>query len=201
MTSYKKDCESVKYMIPLYVRGILSDSEEKEFQIALSECPDLKDEIERWKKINNAYQTIERTLPQPSDRVYSRITERITEKSRFSFLQRFIPSQRVSLAFVAAQLLIIIALGGYVMNLKNEYKTLSAPSMTEGRLLRINVVFKEKATEAEIRNLLLQMNARIIDGPCSSGLYILRIPSQERLDDVLNTLRKNNIVVMAERAY
>jgi hypothetical protein len=188
-------------MIPLYVRGILSDSEGKEFQMALSECPDLKEEIERWKKINNAYQTIERTLPQPSDRVYSRITERITEKSRFSLLQRVIPSQRVSLALVAAQLLIIIALGVYVMNLKNEYRTLTAPSMTEGRLLRINIVFKENATEAEIRNLLLQMNARIVEGPCSSGLYIIGINSQEKFDDALNTLSKNKIVVMAERAY
>ena len=120
-----------------------------------------------------------------------------------SLLQRLIPSHGVSLALVAAQLLIIIVLGVYVINLKHEYRTLSAPSITETEETSktIHVVFKEDASEAEIRNLLLQMNARIIDGPCSSGLYIIRIPSQERLDDVLNTLRKNKIVVMAERAY
>jgi len=201
MTSYKKDCESVKHLIPLYVRGILSDSEEKEFQMALGECPHLREEIERWKRINNAYQTIEKTLPQPSNRVYSAIRERIKETKRLGLLQRLIPSQGVSLALVAAQLLIIIALGVYVINLKHEYRTLSAPSITEETSKTIHVVFREDASEAEIRNLLLQMNARIIDGPCSSGLYIIRIPSQARLDDVLNTLRKNNIIVMAERAY
>jgi len=102
---------------------------------------------------------------------------------------------------ITAQILIIVVLGIYVVNLRTEYRTLSATSVITEKQVKINVVFKEDATVEDIRKLLLQIDGKIIDGPSSSGLYIIGITSKEKLDDSLNTLRKNKIVVLAERAY
>lgn len=201
MTSYKKDCDSVKYLIPLYVKGILTDSQKEEFENALRGCPDLKNEIETWKEIDKSYKAIESKLPQAPNYIYPKIAAKIKESKQIGLFERFMPSRKFSLALAAAQLLIIIVLGVYVINLKTEYKTLSAPSITEEKLIKINIVFRENALEAEIRNLLLQINGRIIDGPYSSGLYVIGITSEKGVEDVLNRLRENSIVVMAERAY
>lgn len=201
MTSYKKDCDSVKYLIPLYVKGILTDSQKEEFENALRECPDLKNEIETWKEIDKSYKAIESKLPQAPSYIYPKIAAKIKESKQIGLFERFIPSRKFSLALAAAQLLIIIVLGVYVINLKTEYKTLSTPSITEEKLIKINIVFRENASEAEIRNLLLQIDGRIIDGPYSSGLYVIGISSGEGLDDALTTLSKSRLVVMAEKAY
>lgn len=201
MTSYnKKDCESIKYLAPLYVKGTLSDTEKAEFEETIVECQELKDEVERWKAISDAYKSVEEKIPQPSGMLYSRITERIRETKGVSLLERFMPSPRFSIALIAAQLLIIITLAAYVINLKTGYKTLTAPSITAEAPIKINVIFKENASETEIRKLLLQIDAKIIDGPHSSGLYVIGIAYEERLADALNIFKKSRIVVMAERA-
>ena len=67
------------------------------------------------------------------------------KKARACF-QRLMPSPSFSLAFMAVQLLIIITLGVYILQLKHEYRTLSAPSVMVSEPVKINIVFKEKTT-------------------------------------------------------
>lgn len=201
MTSSKTDCESIKSLVPLYVRGLLYGPEKAEFERALIERPELRDEVERWRAIGSAYEALEARLPHPPSWAYSRITDKIKKTEKVSFFQRVIPAEKLSFALIAAQLLIIIALGVYIMNLRTEYGTLSAPSMVTEGLVRINVVFEEDAPEGEIRRLLTEVDGRIIDGPYSSGLYVIGIASEKGLEDALNKLRANRIVMKAERTY
>ena len=65
----------------------------------------------------------------------------------------------------------------------------------------INVIFREQATESEIRELLLKINGRIVDGPTRSGLYIVGLKARQQGDSALETLRKSALVKMAEKAY
>lgn len=207
LSNNKKDCESIKYLMPFYVKGTLSNSEREEFERALIDCPELNDELKRWQAISTVYTEIEEKLPQPSPLIYSKIAQKIKKKEKVSLSERLLASlerlipRRLSFALIVVQLLIIITLGIYAINLKTEYKTLSAPSTVNESMIRINVVFKENASEGEMRRLLTQINGKIIDGPFASGLYVIGITSNERVEDALDKLKKNNIVIMAERAY
>ncbi len=204
----KKNYEFIKSLIPLYVKGTLADSDKEEFEKALNEYPELKDEIAKWQSISSAYKEIEDKLPEPSPWIYSKINEKIKEKQNLSLyercrilLERFIPSKKLSLAIIFAQLLIIVTLGIYAINLKTEYITLSTPSTVTENTIKINVVFIDNALEVEIRRLLTEVEGKIIDGPYISGLYVIGISPNKQVDRVLDELRKSKIVVMAERAY
>ena len=201
MTSCNKDYASFDHLVPLYVKGILTDAQRREFEKAVSECPDLKNTIEEWKLLSDAYKSLECRLPEPSRNLFPKITEKVRESKKESWFQRFMPSPSFSLAFMAVQLLIIITLGVCIVQLKHEYSTLSAPLVMVSEPIKINIVFKENTMETEIRNLLLQVNGRIIDGPYSTGLYVVGIKSDADLEKTLNIIRVNKIVAIAEKAY
>jgi hypothetical protein len=201
MTSSKKDCDRLKDLIPLYVKGLLSNAKRKEIEEAIDECPSLRKEIESWHAVQCAYQHIEGSLPQPSGSLYEKIAGRLEETKKPGILSRLFASPTVSFALVTAQFLFILSLGFYIIQEKHAYKTMSAPSIKTGDYIMINVVFREQATEAEIRDLLLKINGRIIDGPTRSGLYIVGLKSRLEADSALETLRKSVLVKMAEKAY
>ena len=102
---------------------------------------------------------------------------------------------------IVAQALIILVLGVYVINLHREYRTLSAPGVKAEAPFRINVVFHKNAEEEEISGLLFQINAKIIDGPYRSGLYVLGVASREERDKAIEKLKGSTIVAIAEKSY
>ena len=201
MTFSKAEYESVRELIPLYVKGLLSDSQKAEVEKAMEDHAGLKDEIQQWKEILTAYKAIEEKIPQPSGAVYSRIAARIREQDCPGLFGRFLASKKLSFAFIAAQFLIILALGIYIVQTKPDYRTLNAPPKETGSSLKINIVFKETATEAEIRQLLLKVNAHIIDGPKRSGLYLIEVLFPEEAEKSLSVLQNNTIVEVAEKSY
>jgi len=201
MTSSKPDFDSMKYLIPLYLKGKLSGTQRAEVEKALQEFPGLKDEMESWKEIEESYRAIEEKLPKPPAEAYFHISQKISEMDRPRWLAWFRLSPVASFTLIMAQLILIIALGIYFIDLQREYRTLSAPSLTAGMPVKINVVFKENATEAEIRNLLSQVGGKIINGPSLSGLYVIGIASDKDWQNTLATFKQSKIVEMAERAY
>lgn len=201
MTSCNKNYASFDQLVPLYVKGLLTDAQRREFENAVSECPDLKNTIEEWKLLNDAYNALECRLPEPSRTLFPKIAEKIRESKSRSLFQRLIPSPSFSLAFMAVQFIVIITLGFYILQEKHEYRTLSAPPVTVSAPVKINIVFKENTTENQIRNLLIQIDGRIIDGPYSTGLYIVGIKSDADLGKTLNIIRENKIIAIAEKVY
>ena len=201
MTSYKRDCDILKDLVPLYVKGLLNEAQRKEIEEAIDECPSLREEIESWHAVQCAYQSIESSLPQPSGSLYQKIAERIEGSKKPGLLNRLFGSPAVSLALVTAQFLLILSLGFYIIQERHEYKTMSAPSVTTEDSIRINVIFQEQATESDIRELLLKINGRIVDGPNRSGLYRIGLKSRSEADSALEALRNSAFVTMAEKAY
>jgi hypothetical protein len=201
MTSYKRDCDMLKDLIPLYVKGLLNEAQSKEIEEAMDECPFLREETESWKAVGCAYQRIEDSLPQPSGRLYQKIAERIEGAKKPGLLNWLFGSPAVSLALVTAQFFLILSLGFYIVQERHEYKTMSAPSTTTEDAIVINIIFQEQATESEIRVLLLKINGRIIAGPTRSGLYSIGLKSKPEADSALEALRNSAVVQMAEKAY
>lgn len=201
MTLHKKDCEAMKDLMPLYVKGLLSAEEKKKVEEAFDLCPSLLQEIEDWKKIECVYKAIETALPQPSPALYTKIRQGIAPAAKPGLLQRIMPSPGISFAMVAVQFLIIIALGFVLLHQEQSYTTMSAPAVSTEDIAKINVVFNEEVTEAEIRELLMEIGGRIVDGPHRSGLYIVGLRSYPEADSALEVLKSSAIVKMAEKAY
>jgi anti-sigma factor RsiW len=185
----------------LYVKGLLSDAQKAEVERAAEDHARIKDEIEYWKEILNAYRAIEDKIPQPSGAIYARISAGIREHEQPGLFGRFLASRKLSFAFIAAQFLIIIAMGIYIVQTRSEYRTLSEPPYEAKGTIRINVVFKEGVAEVDIRRLLLKVHARIIDGPSASGRYVIAISSPEEADKSLSLLQDSMMVELAEGAY
>lgn len=198
MTSHKNECDALRESIPLYVKGLLPEARRTEIEEATGRCPELRAEIAYWRTIECAFQEIERTIPEPSPRLYQTIMERVQRPGLFS---RFIPSPRVAFAFAVLQFLIIIMLGAYIVQQKAEYKTMSTPSVVSEYAVLINVVFRETATEAEIRELLLKTGGKIMDGPSRSGHYRIGYTSPEHAHAALGIFHNSRNVLLAEKTY
>jgi hypothetical protein len=201
MYSSETDYDSIKSLIPLYIKGILSDSQRLEVERALLDSPELRKEFDEWTQIHHAYDLIAKELPVPSNDSYSTIRKRSRKSECGRFFERLMHHKKVASAVIAAQLLIMIAMGFYIAHLKGGYKTLSTTSITEGKSMRINVVFKKETSEAEIRDLLRRIYGRIIDGPYASGLYVIEIPHNKEAEHTLSMMKRNKIIEIAEKAY
>jgi hypothetical protein len=201
MTLSKADCDALRPLIPLYVKSTLTDTQRKKLETSFNECPELKNEIEEWQEIQCAYKEIEKNLPEPEAYLSARVMQQIRETKSAGFFERTFPPGRWSFALIAAQLLIIIALGIYTIHLRTTYRTLSAPAITNEQLIKINVVFKGETTETEIRSLLSEINGRILDGPSGSGLYVIGVAPGKNIENVLKRLKEDRIIAFAEKTY
>jgi anti-sigma factor RsiW len=70
----------------------------------------------------------------------------------------------------------------------------SAPVTTGGNVI---VVFRPDLRESDMRRLLKDSDARLVDGPTAANAYVLRVPDAERTD-ALTRLRSDASVVLAE---
>jgi anti-sigma factor RsiW len=101
---------------------------------------------------------------------------------------------------VAAQLAVIVVLGGVVIVRDDPpavYRTLNsgnASAVTTGSLV---VVFDPATTEADLRRMLRDIGARLIDGPTRTNAYVLELPEARR-EQAIRVLRNERAVVLVE---
>jgi anti-sigma factor RsiW len=76
-----------------------------------------------------------------------------------------------------------------------QYQTLgSAPTHPAGNLL---VMFRPETSEQQLRALITQSGARVVDGPTQTGAYMLLVPATER-EAVLVRLRAQSAVTLVQ---
>ncbi len=200
MSSEKKELEKIRALLPFYVAGSLLESEKREVEEALQNYPELQKELEEWKRIKESYQELQKDIPEPSFQIYEEILRRVKTRppSRMWIFMRKRAFRSLEIALILIQFLVILFLGMKVY-FSPGYYTLSSPPVYKKEKFTINVIFKETATEREIRKLLLSQKARIVDGPYPSGLYVITV-NPEKAARALNVFKKSPLVVMAEKA-
>ncbi len=212
----KYDTETLREMIPLYINGRLSESEETAFEEALANNAALKQELAEFEEIAALYPEVEEAVPFPSDdKVFARIMDNIEAQEKktapadppmlFAKLADFFRttffSPRVAWAVAGVQLVLLITLVGTLPD-KQDYQTLSSGQSTNAASQRLNVVFDENALEKEMRGLLEKIDADIIAGPMANGLYVIEVRTAERSgEDVLKVLLDSKLVRLAEPSY
>jgi outer membrane lipopolysaccharide assembly protein LptE/RlpB len=74
---------------------------------------------------------------------------------------------------------------------------LAAPSAVLPARGALVVVFDPNTPEIELRRVLREAGARVVDGPTASNAYVLHVPSN-RQAQALQTLRAERAVALAE---
>jgi hypothetical protein len=101
---------------------------------------------------------------------------------------------------VAASLAVIVAAGVGLLSVPEGpalYRTLSAGNAKPVASGSIVVVFDPTTTEADLRRILRQVGARIVDGPSEANAYVLEVPAQ-RKDQALQALRAQRAAQLVE---
>ncbi len=195
-----KERERIRELIPLYVQGGLDADTRREVERAAAEDPELERELAEWRSIGAGYRELASSLPGPSPGTFARIRQSIEEeRDRGGFLGIF-SFPRLAWGIAAVQFAVIVFMGFQLAGERSEFHTLSSRIAASKGEARANIVFREKATEAEIRRLLLSTGARIVDGPSPSRCYVIAVADPQGMDKALAAFRASGIVILAERS-
>ena len=102
---------------------------------------------------------------------------------------------------LAAQLAAIVILGTILASDVRDdasYRTLGTPNPSAQLRDTIAVKFDPATPEGELRRIIQKADARIVDGPTVTDVFVLEIP-KERAEKALQTLRAEHAVRLAER--
>jgi hypothetical protein len=204
-------------LLPWYVNATLEGPELERVAARVSSCPSCQAELGRCRELAAAI----RAQPEPAwaaspERLLrahaqihaaegaSRWRSLLGEISRWFGLTP--PRIRWALAVeTALVVLLVVAVTWQAMTpSRSLYRTLS--SETPGSSAQagdLRVVFSANMTEQELRELLMRVDAHIVDGPSPMGVYTLRLTSATSAEDrtpiALETLRMSPHVALAER--
>ena len=186
-----------QHLLPWYVTGALADKELSLVETHLGECAECREDVEIEKTLARHV----RTLPCDVERGWQTLKARLDGAAlagpprKATLLGRRIPigwavaAQAASLA-VLAPLIVLTLLRPPLL-----YRTLgSAPAAGVGNVI---VVFEPRASEASLRAILLQNQARIVDGPTGADAYVLQV-APDRRAEVLARLKSDQNISLAE---
>jgi anti-sigma factor RsiW len=191
-------------LLPWFVNGTLEDDELAFVQQHLSECVRCQREVEWLRDLRRAcaegegtpgasrvFQKLQRQLDEPRSarRAPSRVRGAWTGASRWSRWA------------MAVELAVIVGLGVALLPAADGpalYRTLGAANPVAQRQGTLVVVFDPRTSEADLRRILRQAGAHVVDGPTQANAYVLEVAA-ERRKQTLETLRAEPAVTLVEQ--
>ena len=207
----------ISKLIPDYCNDRLSAEERTDFESRLREDRQLLDECNDFQGFQKLYRRSDPVEPSPSDAIFNKISRKVgvqhkvegkafpqsdsPVESIVNFWRQIRQSIAVPWMLAAVQTVVIVLLLSPVSE-DTRYATLSAtkPAVTAEKIT-INVVFRDNASESDIRSLLQEIQGSFSSGPSREGRYVVSIDSRNDLDQAVRTLKHSNIVVFAEAVY
>jgi len=225
---HRRVCE----MLPWYVNGSLAGRERETVESHLGGCPRCQAEERACRQAAAAVSGAGEAAPSPHPAQFQRLLERVEEEERAqgggwlasvrSLLGATPRPLRGALVAQAAVILLLVGAlawgaarhpaaspAGFAAAGPAAYRTLSDPSARPAHTARLRLMFSPKATEREIRELLLGIHGEIAAGPSPLGIYTVEVPVEaaaggiaggDPVKVVLARLRSESQVVFAEPA-
>lgn len=190
-------------VLPWYVNETLCGPEQARVADHVTHCAACRREVQALQALRAA---VAAEAPDPGlsgslQRMHAMLD---AEDSRKTALPRWLAQQWQSAplfarALVAVQtaLLLVVASAVWVWQSPSTYHTLSTTQGLSGKGASLMVVFAEGRSEVQIRELLADFGARIIEGPNTAGAYIVGVPKDHERE-VLLALRARPEVKFAE---
>jgi len=208
-------------LLPWYVNGTVSGADRERIEDHLTGCRRCRDEAEICRRTAMAVKGLGDVAPSPHPVQLQRVLARIDrmeneagaaaedgerEEPRGPSVRRFGMPRRAFQMLVAQAALIVLLAGVLVWRelrtpLPPLYQTLSdsAPAPA-GRMIHLRMMFSPKATEKEIRDLLLAVHGEITAGPSPIGAYTVEVTAAYPVSVVLTRLRSDSLVTFAQPA-
>lgn len=228
--SHKSDSyHPTAILLPFYLNGTLSDEECREVETHLKDCEDCKQELETMKGLHKEVKSYYANLPPPSPNVFNRVRAQIeqeiaaeaskpthTERPPVSFFEKF---QDVLHSIFSTQwapalaMTLILGQAGLLMwSLTSRHPGTHTPTMgpvieraippatIQEETSHIEIAFQEQTTDKEIRQILNNLHAHIVDGPTREGRYTIEIPAKRetRLQELLQELSQHPAIRTAK---
>ena len=202
-------------LLPWYVNGTLESDERQAVEVHLERCPLCRSELAASRDLAFAVRATEES-PQAVDLRLERLLDRLGPPAAAQSAQPraarrhrgdpLRPAVRWVLALQAAALLVLtLGLGSLLARqppgpTAAGFRTLAAApveAVPPVHAPTVRAVFSPTASEAELRHLLLAVEARLIDGPSAAGVYTLQLVG-EAPEAALERLRAAPLVELAE---
>ncbi len=193
----------VDTLLPWFVNGTLDADERTLVERHLAECARCRQEAEWLRGLHAALAAGEASSESP--RTFRKLRRRLETPGRHSRT----PSGRVGRAswthwVMGAQLALIAGLGTVVVQSAlhdvdhaGRYQTLAVQGKAGQPRGALVVVFDPGTSEAELRRVLREVGARVVDGPTATNAYVLDVPARGQ-GEALQKLRAERAVTLAE---
>jgi len=207
-------------LLPWYANETLGESERQMVEAHLAGCSECARELKSLNAMRKVVveagnqgpalspHALNRALAQIEDYERTKMPQAHKASSAAREVKRFWtgwwkPTPIFARALIAAQIAVVLALGSIAVYQHAhpviEYRTTSGGSAEDKTSARIVIGFSDGATEQEIRQTILGINGKIVDGPSALGLYTVQLatPGEQttEIEQVLKTLRQNHRVV------
>jgi anti-sigma factor RsiW len=187
-------------LLPWFVNGTLDRDEVALVERHLSECKRCRDEVE-WLRGLHAACVAGEAAPEASSafrKLRLRLEAPREHRARVSARGRFpLGGRRWTHWIIGVQLALIAGLGTLWLQEDRapRYATLGAP--VAGSTGALVVMFDPATPEAELRRVLHEAQARVVDGPTRANAYILGV-APERRAQAVEMLRAEPAVTLVE---
>ena len=191
-------------LLPWFVNGTLDEEELAFVRQHVSECARCQREVE-WLRGLRAACADGEAVPGASS-VFRKLGRQLDEP-RMASGERSWPRRLWSRTppwsrwAMAAELALIVALGAALLPATDGpalYRTLGARNATTPITGNLVVVFDPTTTEYDLRRILREAGARIVDAPTQANAYVLKV-AVERRESAERALRAEPAVVLVER--
>jgi anti-sigma factor RsiW len=198
-------------LLPWLVNGTLDDVERAQVEQHLQTCAACRRERDWLTQLAGA--CVSGEILVDADRALARIAERLrpddaagsvreggaNAKAR-GLLGWLLGPRAAWLKFAAVmQLGVIVALGWALLVREPAYRTLGAVPAPERASGNVIVVFDPATPEGEVRRILRDAGARVVDGPTATSGYVLDVTGTPNVRAIaLRRLRAERAVTLAE---
>jgi len=209
----------VAMLLPWYLNGTLTDDERWKVTQHLAACEACRAELEDLTVMRASMKGLYERESAPSSRVFANVMAEITgapegsspsymigngqpgtldnlqEWLRALFLPKWAPA--LAVALIVGQLGLLL----WTLQLPDPNAGISARSVSSVGGVRFRIAFQPSAEERQIRSVLQQLQARVINGPLPDGVYFIELAAGDTsaIQHQIDAIRgKQDVVQMIE---
>ncbi|TDJ68413.1 MAG: hypothetical protein E2O35_02780 [Proteobacteria bacterium] len=201
LIAHDAEHERVWSSLPWFVNGTLSVGERQAADSHLSMCLVCRREAIALGALREAIasRTLEPRCESALKHLHQRIDAPVYARTAFPWAAAAVLAIVVGLASVSSIKTGLISIGGQ----SDTYVTLGSRTIevNDGAVATARIVFKQFVTERQLRDLLLAVDAELVDGPTPRGAYTIALPQVsdgEELQAVVASLRQSKRVIFVE---